>query len=279
MAITTSDTICYINVNPNKTDSTRYVFDRVRIYHEPTTYSLLVNTPDTLLTGRYDSVSGFSEFSCMYPAEILQLEIKKDTSSPDDVFTLQGIELCSDAPGIVYNSVGVNGAMLSSYLRCKLYEKHLKALKPDLIIISIGTNDGYTRRFNEDKYRNEYQQLLTRTRDAIPDAAILLTIPNDSYLYKRYVNTNTEKMRKIILELAREYHCATWDFYTIMGNLNSSQAWYSLNLMRYDKIHFSRKGYELKGELFFSAFLKAWENQLDDFITQTFIHNNTSQQE
>lgn len=275
MAVITGDYYSHIAVNPNKTDSTGYVFDKVRIYHEPTTYRLQVKTTDTLITGRYDSVSGFSEFVLKNSADILHLNITKDTSYPDDQFALLGIELCSGAPGIVYNSVGVNGAMLSSYLRCELYEKHLKALKPDLIIISVGTNDGYTRKFNEDKYRNEYRQLLANTREAVPNAAILLTVPNDSYLYKRYVNTNTEKMEKIILELAREYRCAVWDFYAIMGGLNSSQTWYNLKLMNYDRVHFSRKGYELKGELFFSAFLKAWEHQLNDFKTQYKISKNT----
>ena len=87
----------------------------------------------------------------------------------------------------------------------------------------------------------------------------MLTVPNDSYLYKRYVNANTAEMRKIIYRLAGEYGCAVWDFYSIMGGLNSAQAWYSLKLMQYDRIHFTRQGYALKGELFFSAFLKAWE--------------------
>ena len=185
--------------------------------------------------------------------------------SQDARFALSGIDLISNSAGVVYNSVGVNGAMLGSYLRCELYQKHLRAIHPDLIIISIGTNDGYTRRFDEDKYRNEYRELLSRTLEVTPEAALILTVPNDSYLYRRYVNPNTEKMKNIIREVAAEYHCAVWDFYRVMGGLNSSQTWYSLNLMQYDRIHFNRKGYQLKGDLFFSALLKAWENQLADF--------------
>ncbi len=265
MAVITNDRLSSITIDPNKTDSTHYIFDRVRVFHEPSVYNLLAITPDTIIIGHYNSIYGYSEFNYESPANVFHLKIIKDSSYQDENFALLGIELISNAPGVVYNSVGVNGSMLSSYLHCKMYGKHLKSIKPDLIIISIGTNDGYTRKFNDDKFRDEYRQLLSRTIEASPGAAILLTVPNDSYLYSRYVNTNTEKMKHIIQELAAEYNCAIWDFYTIMGGLNSAQTWYGLKLMRYDRIHFTRKGYQLQGELFFSAFLKVWEDQLNDF--------------
>ena len=44
-------------------------------------------------------------------------------------------------------------------------------------------------------------------------------------------------MRDIIYSLSDEYNCGVWDFYTIMGGLNSVQAWYSLNMMKYDRYH------------------------------------------
>ncbi len=275
MAVITTDSLSSITINPNKTDSTHYTFDKVRIFHEPSAYRLLAITGDSIITGQYDSINGCSVFEFSCPERLLHIRILKDTVSQDASFTLSGIDLVSNSSGVVYNSVGVNGAMLGSYLQCELYQKHLKAIRPDLIIISIGTNDGYTRRFDEDKYLNEYRELLSRTIEATPEAALMLTVPNDSYLYRRYVNPNTEKMKNIIREVAGEYHCAVWDFYTVMGGLNSSQTWFSLNLMRYDRIHFNQNGYQLKGDLLFSAFLKAWENQLADF--KTFTDTNTGE--
>ena len=44
----------------------------------------------------------------------------------------------------------------------------------------------------------------------IAEAAILLTVPNDSYLYKRCTNPNMEKVRKVILDLAGEYGCGVY---------------------------------------------------------------------
>jgi hypothetical protein len=78
-------------------------------------------------------------------------------------------------------------------------------------------------------------------------------------------------MKEVILELAEKYNCAVWDFYSLMGGLNSSLAWREAGLMQPDKIHFTRAGYELKGELFFSAFLRGWENHLHETSCVTGI--------
>jgi lysophospholipase L1-like esterase len=259
IAVTTSDSLATIIISPNKESLIHYTFNQIRVFHEPSRYSLYVVSHNTLIAGVYDSLQGFTLFRTGISLDTLKLIIQKHAA---ESFTLQGISLDSDSPGIVYNAIGVNGAMLSSYLRCELYSEHLQAIHPDLVIISIGTNDGYTRLFDTARYAEEYATLIEETRKVVPEAAFLLTVPNDSYLYRRYANPNTEKMRKIIYKLAETYNCAIWDFYSVMGGFNSSQAWRSVGLMQHDKIHFNTAGYELKGELFYSAFLKSWENHL-----------------
>jgi lysophospholipase L1-like esterase len=260
-SVSTTDSTARISIDVNRDSSVHYFFNSVRIFHEPTTYRLSVRINGKEFAGTYHDSLGYSRFQFDHYYDDFQLIIRKDTL--DDVFTLSGISFDHDGPGIVYNTVGVNGAMLKSFLGCNLYKKHLRAIAPQLIIFSIGTNDAYTRRFNESAFLQKYRQLLDSTLDAVPGAQIIITVPNDSYLYKRYVNHNTEKMRKIIFRLSDRYGCGVWDFYTVMGGLNSVQAWYDLKMMKYDKVHFNRKGYILKGELFFSAFLKGWEEHLN----------------
>lgn len=271
MAIRTSDSLASVTVNINKNQDYFSEFDSVRVFHEPFDNLLTLITGKESITGYYDSLQGCSVFNLKSPAHAFRLEVSGASDSA--AFTLFGFSLDNQAPGIVYTAIGVNGAKLSSYLRCELYEQHLRAMDPDLVILSIGTNDGYTRRFNKELYQGEYSELIRRTRQAVPNVAILLTVPNDSYLYRRYVNRNTEQMRKIIFRLAKDFDCGIWDFYTIMGGLNSSQAWYSLGLMKNDRIHFTREGYELKGELLFSAFLKTMEEELvkkEDELTENY---------
>jgi hypothetical protein len=94
--------------------------------------------------------------------------------------------------------------------------------------------------------------------------AVLLTVPNDSYLYRRYVNPNTEKVREVIQDLGRKYGCGVWDFYGIMGGLNSIMVWQRFGLAKRDRIHFTKSGYILKGDLFFNAFLKSYDDYLEN---------------
>jgi lysophospholipase L1-like esterase len=271
MAVKTTDSKASITLIPNRDSNIYYTYNQVRIFHERTQYHVYVDSDNQLINGNYDSLSGCTVFNSQYFGDTLKIFLSSDNSN--DTFILQGVSLDSDSPGLVYNAFGVNGAMLSSYLRCDLYSKHLHALNPDLIIFSIGTNDAYTRKFDTEKFKSEYKRLIKLTQETSPEAAILLTVPNDSYLYRRYINSNTAIMREVIFELAKEYQCAVWDFYAIMGGLNSCQAWRSVDLMQSDKVHFTYSGYELKGELFFSAFLKGWENQLSGFESLTGINS------
>lgn len=264
MAVYTSDPSAWISIRlVNGTDY--YAdFDSVRIFHEPSPYQLRLITRIDTVAGSYDAGMGCTHFRLSQPSTYLKLEISSTGTSGR--FGLLGISLDSDAPGIVYDAVGVNGARLSSYLGCTLYEQHLKAIHPDLVIISIGTNDGYTRNFKADYYYRDYKTLLSRTLSVLPDAAVILTVPNDSYLYKRYVNPNNEAIRELTFRLAKEFECGIWDFYTIMGGLNSARAWFSLGLMKPDRIHFTKEGYILSGELFFSAFLQEWEKRIHKIV-------------
>jgi lysophospholipase L1-like esterase len=264
MAVNTADPEASMDILL-RCDSLQFsCFNCIRIFHEPSSYRLIICIENDSISGDYDNVSGCTGFILPVCTNNFRLNLIKTTETGE--FSLLGISLDNDYPGIVYNSVGVNGARLSSFLRCELYEKHLKAIRPDLIIFSIGTNDGYTRDFNPELFYKEYRELIQKTKITAPESAILLTVPNDSYLYRKYVNRNTEQIRKIIIQLASEFRCGIWDFFTVMGGLNSAESWYSAGLMGGDRVHFTKKGYELKGELFFSAFLKSWEIQLPEII-------------
>jgi hypothetical protein len=263
--------------NPNSliqiilnTDSTTYYdFNRIKLFHnhDTTNFSIMINNGEAAFTASVNDTLGYTEYEfSRYQDELILNFYKSD--SIQNHFTIYGISFENDDPGIIYNSVGVNGAKLNAFAGCNLFVRHLSALNPDLVIISLGTNDGYSRYFNSLKYKENYEQLLKLIKQAAPEAAVLLTVPNDSYLYRRYINRNTEKMRSIIFDLAGNNNYGVWDFFTIMGGLNSSYAWNLNGMMNGDKIHFNRKGYLLKGDLFFNAFLKAYENHVT-FKTNT----------
>jgi lysophospholipase L1-like esterase len=248
-----------------------YDFNRISIYCNAAETGIIpeVNpVGSTVDEVTVHSSGAYVQYHLNRYSDTLLIRIAQPDSS-GRLFQLYGISLENDDPGVVYNAIGVNGAKLESYLRCSLFVPQLRTLEPDWVIISIGTNEGNTREFDEAAYRDNYRQLLDSVRLAAPGAAILLTVPNDSYLYKHYINPNTAHIRQIIFEIARANSCGVWDFYSVMGGLNSVKAWYDQGLMNKDHIHFSKPGYLLKGDLFFSAFLTSWDNHLLQVATES----------
>jgi len=50
-------------------------------------------------------------------------------------------------------------------------------------------------------------------------------------------------------------NCSYWDFFAVMGGENSVDSWYLSGLTAKDRLHLNKKGYLLKANLFFDAFL------------------------
>ena len=244
-------------------NAVHYDFNRVRVFYLADTLSFECSLHcATTVTGIDRKKPGCTTYFLDTHSDSLTLRLEK-TNNLQQRFTLLGISLETDDPGLIYHTAGVNGAKLPSFLRCSLLPDHLAILSADLVILSLGTNDAYTRYFDPEIYRQNYDTLIRKIRSVLPEAAILLTVPNDGYLYRRYTNPNTEQIRKVILNLGREHQCGVWDFYGIMGGLNSIIVWQRFGLAKRDRIHFTREGYRLMGDLFFNAFLKSYDDYIE----------------
>jgi lysophospholipase L1-like esterase len=66
-----------------------------------------------------------------------------------------------------YHSLGINGAEVTSFLRNSL-EPQLQLLNPDLVIISLGTNDAYMAEFDENAFKRNYGTLIQRIKKLHP---------------------------------------------------------------------------------------------------------------
>ena len=267
ISVTTSDTAASFSIKLSDRAFPEYDFNLIRIFfhNDRSAFTLQVNTRCTITDTIEDRKLGYILYKLDGYTDSVHLSVIK-TDTLQDHFTFYGMSLETEDPGVVYHNIGINGAKITSYLRCNLLEDHLKALDPDWIILSVGTNDAYSRYFNAGEYMQNYDTLISVIKDAVPEAAILLTVPNDSYLYRKYINRNTEQVKQVIEKIAGIYNCGVWDFYTIMGGLNSIVVWQSAGLARKDRIHFTSNGYILIGDLFFDAFLRSYEHYLDGTI-------------
>ena len=177
-------------------------------------------------------------------------------------FTLTGILLENDMPGISVHGVGVNGASVPSYLRCDDFERDLKLIRPDLIIFSIGINDASEKDFEKNAFKRNYDELIRVIRRVNPDCALLFMTNNDSYKKvkvkrKTYyeVNLNGKIVEDAFIEMGKKYNAAVWNQFDIMGGLKSMQTWEEAGLAKKDKVHFTNEGYRLLGDLFYNAFI------------------------
>lgn len=200
---------------------------------------------------------GYTEIHFTDPIDSLDIQFVRTTKAPFRL-DLYGFELMNENPGISYNSIGINGAGLYTYLDNEFFLRDLKQTPPDYFAFSVGTNDGFVpfKSFDPNVYKKNLEAMMQMVLEANPKCAILLTVPNDCYYKRKYPNKNTARQREVIIELAKKYNTGIWDFYGFMGGLGSSYTWKNSGLMRSDLVHFTKKGYHLKAELYIDAFLK-----------------------
>lgn len=226
-----------------------------------TGYSIVPLDSSTIVNSRLDNEFHYLEYVFNDSKEEFEFQVIKTDSTTTEPFLMMGMELLNDEPGIEYTSIGVNGADFPSYFRSAFFEKQLRLYKPDMFIVSMGTNDTYMpeSHFDVEKFKNNYESFIQMIQRVNPECAILLAVPNDSYYLRKQPNPNTVKAEGVILELAEKYGMAVWDFYEIMGGFRSSQKWYQKRIMPRDRIHFTQRGYHIKSDLLLKAFVGAWE--------------------
>ncbi len=109
--------------------------------------------------------------------------------------------------------------------------------------------------------------LIAKIKKVSPSCEFIFITNNDSYKrYKRryYNNTNGLLAKEAFYQLAEKYNAGIWDLFTIMGGLTSMKKWEEKNLAQRDKIHFTVKGYQLLGDLFYNALMKEYMNHLQN---------------
>jgi hypothetical protein len=254
--------------NENKLD---YRFNKIRVFYQNPDSNYAVSVDSSILKSCVKTKEYF-DFELNTHVDSLTLTIQRINSSRGN-FILFGITTESAPNGFLYHSIGINGAHVSSFLSCNLFEEQLALLKPDLVILGLGINDAYGRRFSQSDFESNYDLLISRIRRAAPETAIIFTTNNDSYLYRRYVNKNGEKVEQSMLKMASENNAGVWDMYEVMGGLNSVVLWEKNNLVQRDKVHFTHEGYLLLGDLFFNAMMKNFEQYVQTKNQLTEIKN------
>lgn len=254
--VSTSDSNAWFSVKLNITKEKRWATDCIHLlgksFNGKTVPILAIN--DSV---KVESILESTGYRFDLSNQIDSFAISLQMCQPD-TFVVTGLYLDNKESGIVYNTVGVNGASVPSYLGCIDFERDLQLIKPDLCVFAIGINDAADQNFNDSIFFENYNLLINRILNVSPNCAFIFITNNDSYkrIHRRYYNNpNGEIARQVFYKLATKWQGIVWDLYEIMGGEKSMQKWQNVGLAARDKIHFTRDGYEIVGKLFYDAFL------------------------
>ncbi|NJL12694.1 MAG: hypothetical protein HC913_06675 [Microscillaceae bacterium] len=262
MTATTTDSLASFTIDPNSRTAQAYPISRVKVYYnvrEPKNYFVNLVTENGLQAPCALSADGYAEFCLPSPQEKVTFRLEKRFPTQSE-FTLEGISLENDQRGVQYHAVGVNGATVLSYLKVPNLEPQLHSLSPDLVIISLGTNDAYTTQFDAEAYKRNLSRLISRIRMAAPRTSVLITTPGDCGLPGGIINPSNQAARQKIFELGEEMDCAVWDLYMVMGGYGSVKRWLKEGLSAGDLVHLTGKGYRLQGDLLYDALVQDYLN-------------------
>jgi lysophospholipase L1-like esterase len=187
------------------------------------------------------------------------------TNKSQRLVQLSGISLESDDPGVTYHSWGINGATADTFNRSPFLPRMLEITRPDLVIVSLGTNDAIGKGFKEEIFAVNLLTLVAAIRTSCPSTAVLVSTPSDSFFRrtrraKPVINPNVGVVRSAMLRLGPSVRISTWDLFSVMGSAGSIRLWQKSALAGADLIHFTKEGYQLQGRLLFEALMAGYRN-------------------
>ncbi|MFM1971308.1 MAG: hypothetical protein RL731_1130 [Bacteroidota bacterium] len=214
---------------------------------------------------RNDSASSDMISVFYLPVGVRHFSVEHQINSSGFSSTIYGLYLESSSPGIILNSVGVNGAEYKHYLRSSYFFNQLSQLKPSLIIVSLGTNEAFHfSRFDPNEFNNTLDSFFSVLKSQHPEADVIITSAPAVQHKARIArgksrfqeNKNISLINSILKAQAQKYQCGYWDFYEVMGGKNSMRLWSNAGLTDARRIHFSKKGYLMQGKLLNNAIEK-----------------------
>lgn len=169
----------------------------------------------------------------------------------------------SSTPGLVYSAIGNNGACYSDYLLIDGFADKVATLEPKLIILSMGTNEGFST-MSDGEIKETTLRLVRELKHKNPDALFLMWTPMECHKKngeERFeVNGRVREVRELMKQVARVNGIAIWDFYEVAGGDGAAEKWIDASLMNpRDHVHLLGAGYRLQGELAAEALIKLFE--------------------
>ena len=220
-------------------------------------------------------------------AELREVSI---TTAGEGAALIASMSIRKGGRGLTYNSVGYVGATVDVLNKIPedMLASDLRRIKPQIVVLSFGTNEAANDDLDLAIYSNSYEQVVKKIKSDLPDAVIVMILPPDfnllttgcakdkvatatctsesrSFTASNASQVPTDKhqcvwrtpaklaeVRKAQLKIAEQYGLAYWDWASIMPDECGAHAWYTASppLMSRDHVHFTALGYKQSAERF-----------------------------
>jgi lysophospholipase L1-like esterase len=173
-----------------------------------------------------------------------------------------GVEFRKDRPGVIYSSLGVNGAnitLLSRAFNGAHWATQLNHYRPDLVVLAYGTNESGYSQFVDGTWGKELKAAVHRLQAALPNSSILLMSPMDRGEKNEAGDIDTiatlPRLVSIESSVAAETGVAFFNTYQAMGGRGTMARWYAAEprLVGADFIHPMPAGAKIVGGLLYNA--------------------------
>lgn len=215
--------------------------------------------------------------------------------------TFFGVVMEQRGPGIVMDTLGINGARATDHLDwdAGLFTLQLQRRDPDLVVMAYGTNDIGDEE-PVDEYERKLDVVVNRVRSAVPEASCLFVGPSDrpvkvevaetDYLSalaaagvkvddpdnvpgsrskkKKWLLFQKRPRQQQIIDIQRKvawrYGCGYWNWVGAMGGDLSMLKWVHADepMAAPDYVHLTKLGYQRIAGLFWDAMMGPFEGGL-----------------
>jgi lysophospholipase L1-like esterase len=174
-----------------------------------------------------DQAPGYQTFSLNAGAREINLLVER---GPVRLF---GVSFERNTPGVIYNSLGLNGGQVQSVVRYfdkPQWTEELQHQHPDLVVINYGTNESIYADYIERYYPGELRQVIQSVKAAVPGASVLIMSPMDRGQRDSNSRITTvptlPRLVEIQRQMASEMNCAFFNTFQAMGGAGTMERWY-----------------------------------------------------
>ena len=274
MGIQTASKTVDFTVSITEINGAGYEFNTMLLYRDDNAIPLLPATEDTLgvhtVWGEATGLPHIAVDTFRIETETGSLSLhsisQRDSLHELDPAIFQtpncyyGFSLINGRSGILYHSIGQNGAMFKHYTNSE-YLRQLALLRPSLLIISLGTNETISiKNLTDSLFVSQLDQFIQLVKEHLPSTAMLLTTPAENFRrtkkgFER--NENISLVAHAITNYAQREGIACFDLYDMTGGINSCDQWKEANLLGRDRIHYSVEGYQEQGKMLYKALIRS----------------------